>query len=64
MVRTFIPQPNLDEEQLVLARRMFVGGCLGLPWLWAVNAWYFRDKLRSTRLSDMEIQKCESQAIH
>ena len=29
-----------------LARRMFIGGCFGLPWLWIVNALYFRAALR------------------
>mmetsp|Transcript_32444 Transcript_32444/g.48340 ORF Transcript_32444/g.48340 Transcript_32444/m.48340 type:complete len:161 (-) Transcript_32444:697-1179(-) len=29
----------------LLAKRMFLGGCLLLPWLWAVNAFYFRRKV-------------------
>uniref|UniRef100_A0A7S2HI88 Gamma-secretase subunit PEN-2 n=1 Tax=Helicotheca tamesis TaxID=374047 RepID=A0A7S2HI88_9STRA len=29
----------------ILAKRMFYGGCCFLPWLWAVNAMYFRRKV-------------------
>mmetsp|Transcript_13944 Transcript_13944/g.21179 ORF Transcript_13944/g.21179 Transcript_13944/m.21179 type:complete len:98 (-) Transcript_13944:78-371(-) len=28
----------------VLAQRMFMAGCLGLPWLWVVNVMYFRSQ--------------------
>lgn len=44
MVRTFLPQPGQEEAQVTLARRMFWAGCLGLPWLHAVNVWYFWPK--------------------
>jgi hypothetical protein len=30
------------REEILLARRMFFAGCLGLPWLWICNALYFR----------------------
>ena len=30
------------KEDILLARRMFFAGCLGLPWLWLCNALYFR----------------------
>jgi hypothetical protein len=30
------------KEEILLARRMFFAGCLGLPWLWICNALYFR----------------------
>jgi hypothetical protein len=30
------------KDDILLARRMFFAGCLGLPWLWICNALYFR----------------------
>ena len=33
------------KEEILLARRMFLAGCLGLPWLWICNALYFRLKV-------------------
>ena len=30
------------KEEILLARRMFFAGCIGLPWLWICNALYFR----------------------
>jgi hypothetical protein len=30
------------KEDILLARRMFFAGCLGLPWLWICNALYYR----------------------
>lgn len=45
MVRTFMPQPGQEEAQITLARRMFIAGCLGLPWLHVCNCWYFWPKV-------------------
>ena len=33
-----------DENDKKLAKRMFLIGLLGLPWLWTVNAIYFNTK--------------------
>jgi len=30
------------QEEILLSKRMFFGGCFGLPWLWICNALYFR----------------------
>mmetsp|Transcript_13157 Transcript_13157/g.28389 ORF Transcript_13157/g.28389 Transcript_13157/m.28389 type:complete len:152 (-) Transcript_13157:445-900(-) len=30
------------QEEILLSKRMFIGGCFGLPWLWICNALYFR----------------------
>lgn len=30
------------KEEVLLSKRMFYAGCLGLPWLWICNALYFR----------------------
>ncbi|KAL7541331.1 hypothetical protein ACHAXR_010821 [Thalassiosira sp. AJA248-18] len=30
------------KEEILLSKRMFLAGCLGLPWLWICNALYFR----------------------
>ena len=30
------------QEQILLAKRMFLGGCCALPWLWVCNVLYFR----------------------
>ena len=35
-------QPKIDKDRLLLARRLFVLGCFGLPWLWLVTSFYFR----------------------
>lgn len=45
MVRTLIPQPEEEEAQILLAKRMFIGGCFFLPWLWFVNVCYFWTKV-------------------
>ncbi|CAB1098220.1 unnamed protein product [Ectocarpus sp. CCAP 1310/34] len=34
------------EESITLARRWFLYGCAGLPLLWIVSCFFFRDKLR------------------
>ncbi|GAB5034089.1 gamma-secretase subunit pen-2-like [Nannochloropsis oceanica] len=47
MVRTFMPQPTLEDAQVVLAKRFFFMGCLGLPWLFAVSVMYFWPKVYS-----------------
>ncbi len=44
MVRTFLPQPTREDAQVLLAKRFFIVGCFGLPWLWAVNCLYFWPK--------------------
>mmetsp|Transcript_14414 Transcript_14414/g.24645 ORF Transcript_14414/g.24645 Transcript_14414/m.24645 type:complete len:152 (+) Transcript_14414:204-659(+) len=36
------PTNDKHQEEILLAKRMFFGGCLGLPWLWICNALYFR----------------------
>lgn len=41
---------QIDEEE-VLARRYFLGGCFGLPWLWVVNCAYFYPKLKEGTVS-------------
>lgn len=30
------------KEEIILSKRMFFAGCLGLPWLWICNSLYFR----------------------
>jgi len=40
-----------------VARKMFFGGCLALPWLWAVNCYYFRQHIFSGPQSNPSIQK-------
>eukprot|EP01083_Nonionella_stella_P265052 898351_1 len=31
----------------LLSKRMFLGGCFGLPWLWIVHIFYFRGNQES-----------------
>eukprot|EP00584_Thalassiosira_punctigera_P007040 CAMPEP_0172530108 /NCGR_PEP_ID=MMETSP1067-20121228/3955_1 /TAXON_ID=265564 ORGANISM="Thalassiosira punctigera, Strain Tpunct2005C2" /NCGR_SAMPLE_ID=MMETSP1067 /ASSEMBLY_ACC=CAM_ASM_000444 /LENGTH=151 /DNA_ID=CAMNT_0013314257 /DNA_START=33 /DNA_END=488 /DNA_ORIENTATION=- len=38
-------QSDKSKEEILLAKRMFLGGCLGLPWLWICNTLYFRLKV-------------------
>jgi hypothetical protein len=33
---------KINDEEILLAKRMFFAGCVGLPWLWICNALYFR----------------------
>ncbi|KAL7491045.1 hypothetical protein ACHAWT_000524 [Skeletonema menzelii] len=33
------------QEQITLAKRMFIAGCFGLPWLWICNVLYFRSRV-------------------
>lgn len=35
-------QSEKTKEEILLAKRMFFAGCLGLPWLWICNSLYFR----------------------
>ncbi|KAL7468746.1 hypothetical protein ACHAXS_008974 [Conticribra weissflogii] len=37
--------PESEAEEILLAKRMFLGGLLGLPWLWVCNVLYFRTKV-------------------
>lgn len=62
MVRTLIPQPHHEAEHVLLARRMFIGGCFGLPWLWAINVWYFWGKVfgqAEAQERNEELARCE-----
>ena len=38
MTTTITPSP----DDVLLAKRMFLAGCLGLPWLWICNSLYYR----------------------
>jgi hypothetical protein len=40
----------------VLARRMFIAGCFGLPWLWAVHSLYWYRKQRPNHVTDEDHQ--------
>ncbi|GKY96633.1 hypothetical protein MPSEU_000622900 [Mayamaea pseudoterrestris] len=31
----------------LLSKRIFTAGCFGLPWLWIVHAWYWRNHVES-----------------
>ena len=33
---------NKINDEILLAKRMFYAGCIGLPWLWICNVLYFR----------------------
>ena len=33
------------QDQITLAKRMFIAGCFGLPWLWICNVLYFRSRV-------------------
>ena len=39
------PSDDRAREDVLLSKRMFLGGCLGLPWLWICNALYFRARV-------------------
>ena len=41
-----------------VARKMFFGGCLCLPWLWIVNSFHFRQHLFSPSAKP-DVQQCE-----
>ncbi|KAL3790103.1 hypothetical protein HJC23_013614 [Cyclotella cryptica] len=38
-------EPSKSQQEIILARRIFYAGCLGLPWLWICNVMYFRRKV-------------------
>lgn len=50
-------EENLVEQQAKIARKVFIGGCFFLPWLWIVNLWYFRRKLLSSSTPHL-LRKC------
>ena len=48
------------ERDDSIARKMFCGGLLGLPWLWAVNVWFYRKHLFGSGAGvDPGVQYCE-----
>ena len=47
-----------QTEEAALAKKMFFGGCLALPWLWAANTLYFKDKILDGS-ADPEVKKCK-----
>jgi hypothetical protein len=47
-----------ESEEADLAKKMFFGGCLALPWLWAANSLYFKDKILDGS-ADPEVKKCK-----
>lgn len=49
---------NLSKESdASIARKMFFGGCFLLPWLWAVNAFFYRKQLRDPSI-DPDVTRC------
>ena len=49
---------NMSKEtDASIAKKMFLGGLCGLPWLWAVNAYYFRQQLRDPSV-DAGVTRC------
>jgi len=40
-----------NEKALNIARKMFFGGFLFLPWLWLCNYFYFREYLNKPNIS-------------
>lgn len=40
----------------ILAKRMFLAGCFGLPWLWAVHSLYWYRKQRPNHVGDDDHQ--------
>ena len=39
------PPQSKSQSEIILSRRIFLAGCLGLPWLWICNVLYFRKKV-------------------
>mmetsp|Transcript_425 Transcript_425/g.562 ORF Transcript_425/g.562 Transcript_425/m.562 type:complete len:108 (+) Transcript_425:80-403(+) len=39
------------RDDVILARRMFFGGCALLPWLWIVNILYFLPGIRAGKVN-------------
>lgn len=50
------PSPH-EAEAIVIARRMFIGGCFLLPWLWIANLLYFRHALVDSE-THPELRQC------
>jgi presenilin enhancer 2 len=46
-----------EQEHILVAKKMFYGGCAFLPLLWALNAIYFRSSLFNKEASP-ELKKC------
>ena len=36
----------MHDEDVELARLLFIAGCFMLPWIWFLNIFYFQRKLR------------------
>ena len=52
------------ERDDSIARKMFCGGLLGLPWLWAVNVWFYRKHLFGSGAGvDPGVQYCECERV-
>eukprot|EP01138_Halocafeteria_seosinensis_P003519 gb/GECG01003597.1/.p1 GENE.gb/GECG01003597.1/~~gb/GECG01003597.1/.p1 ORF type:complete len:114 (+),score=10.63 gb/GECG01003597.1/:1-342(+) len=49
--------PEVELEQIRIARKLFYGGLACLPWLWIVNLIYFRRKVFNLQVSP-ELRKC------
>ena len=52
-----------EESASSIARKMFFGGCFGLPWLWAGNVWFYRKHLWGSPGRggvDGDVQYCKS----
>lgn len=47
-------QPKIEKERVLLAKRMFYIGCLGLPWLWLVTSFYFRQIVKQKEKEVLE----------
>ena len=50
-------QLTREEQHILVAKKLFYGGLAFLPWLWALNAIYFRSSLFDSTAS-AELKKC------
>ena len=53
------PPLSRDERDLVIVRKMFIGGLFLLPWLWAMCLLKFGIKRLVDRDTDSRLQWCE-----
>lgn len=54
---TPVVPPEVEMEQIRIARKLFYGGLACLPWLWIVNLIYFRRKVFNLQVASA-LRKC------
>ena len=51
------------KREALIAKKLFIGGCFLLPWLWILSVWYHRKVLFASQVENRELKKCKCHSL-